>query len=311
MRTLAVVLEEPKHLALSAVELVPPSETDVVVDVLWSGISTGTEKLLWSGDMPAFPGLSYPLVPGYESVGRVRAAPASSDLSVGDLVFVPGSRAFVGIAGLFGGAARHLVTDASRLIRLPEELAADGALLALAATARHALRVGGLPSLIVGHGVLGRLLARLVLALGDAAPTVWETQVARRDGAMGYPVVDPAQDAGAGHHAIMDASGDSRLLDTLMPRLAKGGTITLAGFYSAPLSFAFPIAFMREATIRIAAEFEPQDVRDVLALVSSGALSLGGLVTHRMPAQAAADAYAQAFTDPACLKMVLDWSACP
>ena len=30
-----------------------------------------TEKLLWNGTMPHFPGMGYPLVPGYESVGRV------------------------------------------------------------------------------------------------------------------------------------------------------------------------------------------------------------------------------------------------
>ena len=44
---------------------------DVVVDIEYSGISTGTERLLWTGRMPAFPGMGYPLVPGYESVGRV------------------------------------------------------------------------------------------------------------------------------------------------------------------------------------------------------------------------------------------------
>jgi bacteriochlorophyllide a dehydrogenase len=44
----------------------------VVVDVEWSGISTGTERLLFTGRMPPSPGMGYPLVPGYESVGRVR-----------------------------------------------------------------------------------------------------------------------------------------------------------------------------------------------------------------------------------------------
>ena len=53
----------------------------MLVEVDYSGISTGTEKLLFNGRMPAFPGMGYPLVPGYESVGRIvdagaeRAAP--------------------------------------------------------------------------------------------------------------------------------------------------------------------------------------------------------------------------------------------
>jgi 3-hydroxyethyl bacteriochlorophyllide a dehydrogenase len=49
-------------------------------------------------------------------------------------------------------------------------------LLALAATARHAM--AGVhteePDLIVGHGVLGRLLARLAWPPACPQPTVWE-----------------------------------------------------------------------------------------------------------------------------------------
>ncbi|MFO0448688.1 MAG: hypothetical protein ACK52I_08500, partial [Pseudomonadota bacterium] len=64
--TLAVVLDEPERLRVDRLRLVPPGPEDVVVDVEFSGISTGTERLLWSGRMPPFPGLGYPLVPGYE-----------------------------------------------------------------------------------------------------------------------------------------------------------------------------------------------------------------------------------------------------
>ena len=69
----------------------------------------------------------------------------------------------------------------------------QGALFALAATARHAIAgmEGRLPDLIIGHGVLGRMLARLTLAAGGEPPTVWEIDEARRDGAVGYEVVHP------------------------------------------------------------------------------------------------------------------------
>ena len=74
----AVVLEAPRHLSLERLDLTAPGPGDVVVDVAFSGISTGTERLLWSGQMPAFPGMGYPLVPGYESVGTVSHAGPSS-----------------------------------------------------------------------------------------------------------------------------------------------------------------------------------------------------------------------------------------
>ena len=43
----------------------------MVVEIAHSGISTGTEKLFWTGTMPPFPGMGYPLVPGYEAAGEV------------------------------------------------------------------------------------------------------------------------------------------------------------------------------------------------------------------------------------------------
>ena len=49
LTALAVVLEAPERLVLSRLALTAPTDEDVVVDVEWSGISTGTERLLWSG----------------------------------------------------------------------------------------------------------------------------------------------------------------------------------------------------------------------------------------------------------------------
>jgi 3-hydroxyethyl bacteriochlorophyllide a dehydrogenase len=309
--TLAVVLEAPERLGLARLELDEPAAGDVVVDIEWSGISTGTERLLWSGDMPPFPGMGYPLVPGYESVGRIAEAGPSAKRRVGERVFVPGARCYGGVRGLFGGAASRVVVPSNRAHALDESLGEDAVLLALAATARHALAATAPspPDLIIGHGVLGRLLARLAVAAGGA-PTVWERNASRRSGASGYEVVDPAQDARAGHRVIVDASGDAKLLDALIARLAPGGTIVLAGFYAEPLTFAFPPAFMREARLAVAAQWRDDDLADVLALVHEGRLRLDGLVTHRKPASEAPAAYRTAFGDPACLKMVLDWRGC-
>lgn len=307
-----MVFEEPRHLALRRLSLSPAGAEDVVVDLAWSGISTGTERLLWSGEMPPFPGLGYPLVPGYESVGRVTAAGSGSGHRVGDHVFVPGARCFGDVHGLFGGAAARLVVPGARAMSIDARLGEQAVLLALAATARHALAAPGArpPELIVGHGVLGRLLARLTVVGGHEPPVVWERHEGRRDGALGYRVIDPAEDLRRDYRAIYDVSGDGSLLDELIARLAPGGEIVLAGFYGAPLSFAFPPAFLREARLRVAAEWGPPDLAAVKDLVEGERLSLDGLITHRQPAADADAAYRTAFGDPACLKMVLDWRGC-
>ncbi len=309
MDALAVVLAAPQCLSLQRLPLTAPTDTDLVVDVEWSGISTGTERLLWSGTMPAFPGMGYPLVPGYETVGRVIHAGAESGGTVGARVFVPGASCFGDVRGLFGGAASRLVVPGARVAAVDEALGAEGVLLALAATAQHALAGHTLPDLIVGHGVLGRLLARLTVLAGGA-PVVWERNADRAQGAMGYAVIDPEADTRRDYRAIYDVSGDAGLLDTLVGRLAPGGEIVLAGFYADRLSFAFAPAFMREARLRIAAQWQPADLVTVNGMARDGRLSLDGLITHTVPAAAADSAYRTAFGDAGCLKMILDWRAC-
>ncbi len=311
MQTSAVIVSGPRQIALERLTLSAPSAADVVVETRFSGISTGTEKLFWTGDMPPFPGMGYPLVPGYEAMGEVVEAGAESGFRAGEAVFVPGASCYGNVKGLFGAASRRIVTPGARVTRIDAAMGAEGALLALAATARHA--IAGLdhrlPDLIVGHGVLGRLLARLTIAAGGAAPTVWETNPRRAAGATGYDVVHPDRDPRRDYRSIYDASGDGSLLNALIGRIARGGEIVLAGFYVQPLSFAFPPAFMKEARIRIAAEWTPEDMTATRALIEAGALSLAGLVTHRAAADDAPQAYETAFTDPDCLKMILDWSA--
>ena len=309
METLAVILEGPERLTLRSLELNAMGSSDVVVEVAFSGISTGTEKLLWTGRMPQFPGMGYPLVPGYESVGRIIDAGAEARGRIGDWVFVPGANCYANARGLFGGTARQVVVPSARALPIPESLGENGVLFALAATALHAINGGTAPDLIIGHGVLGRLLARLTLATGSSAPTVWETNPARHSGAQGYTVIEPQADDRRDYRSIYDASGDAHILDALVGRLGKGGEIVLAGFYSGRVDFAFAPAFQAEARLRIAAEWQPADMSAARALVEAGKLDLGNLITTRRPASEAHDAYPQAFSDPDCLKMILDWSA--
>ena len=64
---------------------------------------------------------------------------------------------------------------------------------------------------------------------------------------------------------------------------------------------------MREARFYISAEWKRENLSEVRRLVDSGKLSFDGLITHKAAAEDSVEAYATAFGDPKCLKMVLDW----
>ena len=311
METIAVVLHEPERIELTRLDLAPPQPDDVVVDIEWSGISTGTEKLLWTGRMPPFPGMGYPLVPGYEfGRPRHRRRLAPRRRRIGDSR-VRARRALLRRRARPVRRRRLPPGGAGRARRADRRASASVASCSRwrrPRSTRFAAGDGTLPELIVGHGVLGRLLARLTLCAGGPPPIVWELNPDAPHGAVGYTVIDPDSDTRRDYRAIYDVSGDPKLLDTLIGRLLPGGEVVLAGFYTEPLSFAFPPAFMREARIRIAAQWQEPDLTRVRTLMESGELSLDGLITHRRDANDAPTAYRTAFGDPACLKMILDWS---
>jgi bacteriochlorophyllide a dehydrogenase len=223
MDSLSVVLDAPGSLSLRRLALNEPGPADVVVDTLHTGISTGTERLLWSGRMPAFPGMGYPLVPGYEAVGRVVEAGPDATHEVDTLVFVPGAKCYRDARSLFGAASARLIVPSDRVTALGPTESETGVLMALAATAMHAVAAASSPpDLIIGHGVLGRLLARTVVARGAPAPVVWEVDPARQSGADGYGVVAPDDDARRDYRVICDASGAAWILDVAIGRLATG-----------------------------------------------------------------------------------------
>ena len=310
MITKAVVMSEPGSLSIQPVDLKNPSKEDVVIEINYSGISTGTEKLFYNGKMPQFPGMGYPLVPGYESTGEVVQAPKDSNLKIGDMVFVPGADCYSGsVKSLFGGSAQMIISSPNRLIKIDSTMGCNGALFALAATARHAIAGFGnkMPDVIVGHGVLGRLLARLVMLAGEKPPIVWEKNILRHSGATDYEVVLPEYDERSDYDCIFDVSGDSEILDSLIGRVRKGGEVVLAGFYPDRLGFGFAQAFLKEVSLRVSAEFTPEDVATTKLLIEDGSLSFDGLISNVSSAKEANKAYNIAFNNAECLKMVLDW----
>jgi 3-hydroxyethyl bacteriochlorophyllide a dehydrogenase len=139
----------------------------------------------------------------------------------------------------------------------------------------------------------------LTIAAGGEPPIVWESNPKRAERETDYEVIDPARDNSSDHEAIYEASGDVGVLDKIIPKLKKNGEIVFAGFYSSPISFSFPPAFIKEARFRISAEFNTEDINITKSLLETGALSLEGLVSHEKSAIFSKAAYRQSFEDNA------------
>jgi threonine dehydrogenase-like Zn-dependent dehydrogenase len=236
------------------VELAEPGPADVVVRTLVSGISRGTEALVFRGGVPAsqqatmrapfqdgdFPG---PVKYGYLNVGVVESGPP--DLA-GRTVFC-----------LYPHQTRYVVPAAAVTV-VPEGVPARRAVLAGAVeTAVNALWDGaplvGDRVAVVGAGMVGACVARLLALLPGVSVTVVDTNDARAELAarLGASFARPDEaprDLDLVFHASASAAGLQLSLDLL----AREATVVDLSWYGdAPVTVALGAAFHdRRLTIR-------------------------------------------------------------
>src|SRR5262249_53015854 len=165
----------PRRVGIRELPAPPPAAGEVLVRTLCSGISGGTERLVYRGEIPADLALddtigalsgtfSYPFAYGYACVGEVAES--------GQLVF-----AFHPHQDVFTARARELIPlaaiDPASATLLP--LVETALQVTLDAGSGYRDRV-----IVLGAGVLG-LLTGLLLQRSGWLPLIAEPQVWRRD----------------------------------------------------------------------------------------------------------------------------------
>lgn len=310
----AVVIPQPGLVELRPVTLKMPGPDDVVVQTAYTSISAGTERMLLAGQMP-HPMLQLPVVPGYETVGRIVAVGENVDAAWnGRWVYVGGAHCYEGINAAWGGQSATLFADVRRVIPLDGIEPRHGVLLALAATAVHGIDliapVAGSRLLVLGQGPVGQLAARFAQAQGAwvAVTDRIESRLAR---AVGDVVINAdSQPLNEALHepvnTIIEATGSMAALANALPLLANGGSILLLGYYQT-LQLPYMPLFLKEARLLTAKEWAPGDLLRCRDAIRSGALEVGSLLTHAMPVAEVAAAYHTALNDLDCLKLVLAW----
>ncbi len=314
--THAIVFREVGLLATHEASLREAAADEVVVDTAYSSISAGTERLLFSGKLPGFPTLRFPLVPGYEAAGIVaRAGRDVVDVAAGDAVFVGGSMCYTDVAGVFGGNAARLIKKASQVVPLHGIPLLHAPLLAIAATSLHGVRrlgdVAGMRVAVLGMGAIGNFAARFLHAAG-AQVTCADVSAARlADTPLGCDALDvsatPLDEALRGLDAVVEATGRSEQIARCARALRPGGTIVLLSYYD-ELRTPFVDLFVNEVTLLVAREWSHSDLLAARDAFASGSISVGRMADHVVPIAEYARAYRTAFEDPSVPKVILQWA---
>ena len=247
-------VRRPGHAEIRAVTLAPPGPDEVLVRTLYSGVSRGTETLVFSGSVPPtmyatmrapfqdgdFPG---PVKYGYLNVGVVEAGPA--DL-LGRTVFT-----------LYPHQTRYVV-PVSAVTPVPPDVPATRAVLAgTVETAVNALwdaaPLVGDRIAVVGAGMVGCCVAAVVAKIPGTRVQLVDvdgTRSAVAD-ALGVPFASPAAALGE-CDLVVHASATPAGLARSLQLLARDGMVVDLSWYgdrpvSVPLGEDFHV---RRLTIR-------------------------------------------------------------
>jgi 2-desacetyl-2-hydroxyethyl bacteriochlorophyllide A dehydrogenase len=288
---------------------------EIRVRAIASGLSHGTEMLVFRGEVPVglaldLPTLAgsyaFPIKFGYASVGRVIETGAGvKDLAPGDQVFVHHPH------------QQEYVVSASAAVRLPKRLPPDlGVFLANCETALNddldAHPRLGEEVAVFGQGVVGLLVTQL-LNLAGARVTAVEPISLRRDLALrcgADEAVTPetalariaSRTKGRGADVVIEASGNARALQLAIDAAAFQASVVVCSWYgSKPVSLDLGSRFHRARLRLVSSQVSQLDPalaprwdrtrRLDTALALLGELVLGPLITHRIPFARAAEAY--------------------
>ena len=232
-RAYAFWVGEPGVGEIRPVSLPPPGPEDVVVRTLRSGISRGTEMLVFRGGVPAsqyaamrapyqegdFPG---PVKYGYLNVGVVEHGPAELH---GRTVFC-----------LYPHQSAYVV-PARSVVVVPDGVPPDRAVLAgTVETAVNALwdaaPLIGDRATVVGGGMVGCCVARLLARIPGALVTLVDVEPGRADVAatLGVDFALPA-DAAGDRDLVVHTSATSDGLQQSLDLLAPEGTVIDLSWY--------------------------------------------------------------------------------
>lgn len=321
MQAKAIVFTGIRQIEVKNVTLKPVSSTDVLIETYWSSISTGTEKMAFEGLIPS-PPFIFPFIPGYETVGKIIEVGAHvNENLLGNYAYIAGSFGYENVNAAFGGASQFIVCPVESVTVLDGiDDPKCGIALPLGATALHFMDLGevtGKKVLVLGQGAVGILAVQLAKHMGAKLVAATEPHQNRLDYSSADLKVNPVtQDvsaalAGNEFDVLIDSTGVMSAIETGLRFLKFHGKVIFGGYYQR-MNIDYSQAFDKELSFIAARQWAKGDLLRVKELIRENRLHAKKIFTHSHPVGSdLTEAYHQAFNNPDCLKMVLNWKEAP
>jgi len=219
-----------------------------------------------------------------------------------------------------GAFAELMTAPEERLIAVPDSIADDATgLLQVCGTTIHALRTvsifPGDSAVVVGLGVAGQLLVRLLVASGATVIGVtraeWKRDLAAEAGAAAVCPPESAAEVvaeitgGAGVDYGIEAAGTEETLGRVIDLTRVGGQVVVFGTLTGGgAGLPYYQLYFKELTIHNPRAAIATDYARAVALAADGTLDLARLVTHRFSLDEGAAAF-EAVDDPSSMKVLI------
>lgn len=208
-----------------------------------------------------------------------------------------------------GMASQFFVTDAARVIALPENVSpVEGAMIEPLAVAVHAIRragdVSGLKIVVLGAGPIGNLVAQTAKGLGAAEVMITDISDFRLKKAaecgIDHCVNTKSENLGEAiakaygadkADVIYDCAGNNVTMGQAIQYARKGSMIILVAVFASMASIDLAVANDHELDINSSMMYRREDYVTAIELVQSGKVKLQPLVSKSFPFKQFSDAY--------------------
>ncbi len=331
-RAKAIVVEKPKLAVVKEIPVAPVDDETLVVQTTYSGISTGTEMKVWSGLSGHLGGeLWYPLIPGYEEMGKVIHVGKKckyKGLKVGDRVMANEVRYFPEHCHAWGGqcglAIKNPKTSPSPFdypVKVPDNVTDQEAVIAYLATVAHKgiNRVKpkkGQTVFVIGMGMIGTSWIQLAKLAGCR---VIGMDINDRRLKLGAKFADEVIDGKSYDtvgvlkkltkdklaDVVVECSGDPTVITDIIKYLKDGGwgLDDEPGYVHFQADYPFPIIitpyqnwFTKNLNMSMTCACQPGDKEAILKLISEGKYDAKTLLKSEMTLEMSVDDAQKAYT---------------